>query len=273
MAEPRGRFTDPGEVLLVEVDAVDQHAPEDGACASLVDGDETALNHTQLAARIAAMAIRIGVLKVPQEQVDEWHDLEQTLRRSVPASLDTGAQTALAGGLQEVAGERGLRQGLSARQRHAPAGVLIEDAVLIHFRDNLMDGHDAARGLEGSRGAGLDAAEARRAQRPAQGVRAVNERVRASGTHLAARAAADAKRGCEEQLRLEALRLRVVAPATVERAALKEHRCPDPGPVVDAETLDVENDALGHDTYRAIHPAPRECHRTGRCAKRARLPL
>ena len=141
-----------------------------------------------------------------------------------------------------------LHQRFSAGQRHASAAAAVKHAVA---QDGFEQGVDAdfhPRRLERMHRTHPHARPAADAVRPCDRMLPVYP-VAVPRACLHAASAADADGVVIQQRRPLFPALRVVAPHTVQRAALQKNSRPDPRPVVNAVPLDIQNTASSR-----LHP-------------------
>ena len=206
---------------------------------------QTGIAENNLAIFADNRSVRLGVdlLDIEQNQVGPGQHPLDRFRLSQTRGLHRRMQSQVSRPFEQRQREFGLREWLAARNRHSPAGVFVEHAIPLHLCQHICCSRAASHKAHGTRGAylgafiacvALDAIDRHCIRLQAQRLCV------ACGDAAAAQQAAGPR---VEQLGQSALRLRVAAPRTVSRTTLEEHGRPNPGAVVDAEPLHIENAA------------------------------
>ncbi len=235
------------------VDANQERRTKERRAPRRVDRPERVAQGGSVDPRVGSMALVIGVFDVPQKEVDEADEPEEVGDGRAAGCVDACMKPRRAGRLEERARERVLGERLSPRDRHASAGAFVERPIALNLGKRFGHRHVATRPLQRAGRAGVHAPEAARAESAIEPMQALVTALRPGRAHVGAPPTPDALRGAVEQFRLRSLRLRVVAPEAVERAAFQEDRRSDSRSVVDREPLDVEH-RPGH---RKRPPSPR----------------
>ena len=140
--------------------------------------------------------------------------------------------------------ELGLHERFAARERHPAAALLVEGLVLHADAQHLLRGFPRPLTGERPRRGLTHAGPAPHAGRGVDPHPFGAERGRPPRAGARASAAAQALPAVPQNLHVGALAFRVGAPRAAQRAALQEHDGADARPVVQAELLEIENQAL-----------------------------
>ncbi len=184
--------------------------------------------------------------QVVQEQVHERADLIKHRPGDKTTGIHDGMQSLCAAGRQKLQKEAGLGKWFATGEGHAAAGLIIENSIVFDFSNDLLNSHlppDHLQRFGITDRCALTADLAALPVNPDCVTLARDRFVRANAQAIITQ---DATGWAEDQLRLVATALGVVAPAAFQWTALEEYRSADAGTVVDGIFTDIENNPAGH---------------------------
>lgn len=268
--EPLREFPDPGQFAGRIVESGNQRAAQHDFRARAAQKLQVGQDEPVVPPGEAEVFRFIHRLDIEEKKIGHRQNPFEFLPRGEAAALKRGVDSLLFRGVQQGESELGPHHRLAAGERHAAAGVLVENAVLPDFGHDLLDREGTPAEFQRFRRTLFDtlaASDTRRAVELMTPLR--RKRMAPRRADLCAAAAPGTSGGGEQQLRFRPPRLRIVAPDATQRTPLEEYRRPDPRAVVDGKFLDIEDNRFG--VHMNFYPRWLQSRRRGLSCRSLRI--